>query len=200
MATPFQIGITGGIGSGKSLVCKIFKCLGVPVYDADSRAKALMTTDGILISGIKKEFGNLSYHTDGTLNRKHISEAAFGHPEKLKALDALVHPRVAENYSQWVGEQSSPYVIKEAALLFEAGSYRTLDKIIVVSAPEHLRVKRVMARDPNRSEQAIRDIIKNQMPDSEKINQADFVVANDESELVIPQVLALHNMFLTQPK
>jgi dephospho-CoA kinase len=196
VSAPLQIGITGGIGSGKSLVCKIFQCLGVPVYDADSRAKTLMTTDGILINGIKKEFGNLSYNTDGTLNRKHISEVAFGNPEKLKALDAMVHPRVAENYTQWVGEQSNPYVIKEAALLFEAGSYKSLDKIIVVSAPEHLRVKRVVARD-NRTEQMVKDIISNQMPDPEKISKADFVVMNDESQLVIPQVLHLHKIFLT---
>jgi dephospho-CoA kinase len=206
VAAPLQIGITGGIGSGKSLVCKIFQSLGVPVYDADSRAKTLMTTDGILIDGIKKEFGNLSYNTDGTLNRKHIGEAAFGNPEKLKALDAMVHPRVAANYSQWVGEQSRDsgtlwnrsekirYVIKEAALLFEAGSYKSLDKIIVVSAPEHLRIKRVVARD-NRSEQMVKDIISNQMPDSEKISKADFIVINDETQLVIPQVLHLHKIF-----
>ena len=197
MKTPLQIGITGGIGSGKSLVCKIFQCLGVPVYDADSRAKALMTTDGILISQIKKEFGNLSYNTDGTLNRKHIGEAAFGNPEKLKTLDSIVHPRVAANYAQWVSEQSHPYVIKEAALLFEAGSYKTLDKIIVVSAPEHLRIKRVVVRDPNRTEQMVKDIIRNQMPDSEKTERADFVVMNDESQLVIPQVLRLHQIFVT---
>jgi dephospho-CoA kinase len=194
VAAPLQIGITGGIGSGKSLVCKIFQSLGVPVYDADSRAKTLMTTDGILIDGIKKEFGTLSYNTDGTLNRKHISDAAFGNPDKLKALDAMVHPRVAANYSQWVGEQSNPYVIKEAALLFEAGSYKSLDKIIVVSAPEHLRIKRVVARD-NRSEQMVKDIISNQMPDSEKISKADFIVINDETQLVIPQVLHLHKIF-----
>lgn len=156
-----------------------------------------MTTDGILIDQIKKEFGNLSYNTDGTLNRKHIGEAAFGNPEKLKTLDAMVHPRVAANYEQWTGEQSHPYVIKEAALLFEAGSYKSLDKIIVVSAPEHLRIKRVMSRDTNRSEQMVKDIIRNQMPDSEKINRADFVVVNDESQLVIPQVLQLHQNFLT---
>jgi dephospho-CoA kinase len=197
VAPRLQVGITGGIGSGKSLVCKIFQSLGVPVYDADSRAKALMTTDGILVSQIKKEFGNLSYHTDGTLNRKHIGEAAFVDPTKLKALDALVHPRVAENYSEWVGEQSYPYVIKEAALLFEAGSYKTLDKIIVVSAPEQLRIKRVMARDPQRTEQMVKDIIRNQMPESEKTSRADFIVMNDESELVIPQVLRLHQIFLT---
>lgn len=200
MAAPLQIGITGGIGSGKSLVCKIFQCLGVPVYDADSRAKALMTTDGILIEQIKKEFGNLAYHTDGTLNRKHIGEAAFGDPEKLKKLDAMVHPRVAANYAQWVGEQTTPYVIKEAALLFEAGSYKNLDKIIVVSAPEQLRVKRVVVRDPQRSEQMVKDIIGNQMPDAEKISRADFVVMNDESQLVIPQVLRLHQIFVTSLK
>lgn len=194
---PLQIGITGGIGSGKSIVCKIFQCLGVPVYDADSRAKALMTTDGILIDQIKKEFGNLSYNTDGTLNRKHIGEAAFGNPEKLKSLDAMVHPRVAADYAEWVGEQSHPYVIKEAALLFEAGSYKSLDKIIVVSAPEHLRIKRVVVRDPKRSEQMVKDIIRNQMPDSEKTRRADFVVMNDESQLVIPQVLRLHQIFVT---
>lgn len=195
--TPLQIGITGGIGSGKSLVCKIFQSLGAPVYDADSRAKALMTTDGILITGIEKEFGNLAYNRDGTLNRKHIGEAAFGNPEKLKALDSMVHPRVAEDYAKWVGEQTNPYVIKEAALLFEAGSYKSLDKIIVVSAPEHLRVKRVVVRDPNRSEQMVKDIIGNQMPDPEKIAKADFVIVNDESQLVIPQVLELHKKFLT---
>lgn len=193
---PLQIGITGGIGSGKSLVCKIFQSLGVPVYDADSRAKALMTSDGILISEIKKEFGNLAYNEDGTLNRKHIAEAAFGQPEKLKALDAIVHPRVANDYAKWVGEQTHPYVIKESALFFEAGSYKSLDKIIVVSAPEHLRIKRVVVRDPNRSEKMVKDIIGNQMPDSEKAAKADYVIVNDESRLVIPQVLELHKIFL----
>lgn len=200
MAAPLQIGITGGIGSGKSLVCKIFLCLGVPVYDADSRAKALMTTDGILIEKIKKEFGNLAYHTDGTLNRKHIGEAAFGNPEKLKKLDAMVHPRVIADYAKWLGEQTFPYVIKETAILFEAGSYKTVDKIIVVSAPEQLRVKRVVVRDPQRSEQMVKDIISNQMSEAEKIAKADFIIANDESQLVIPQVLELHQIFLTSLK
>ena len=167
------------------------------MYDADSRAKALMTTDGILISQIKKEFGNLSYNTDGTLNRKHIGEAAFGNPEKLKSLDAMVHPRVAADYEQWAAGQAHPYVIKEAALLFEAGSYKNLDKIIVVSAPEHLRIKRVVSRDPGRTEQMVKDIIRNQMPDPEKTQRADFVVVNDESQLVIPQVLQLHQIFST---
>jgi dephospho-CoA kinase len=192
-----QIGITGGIGSGKSLVCRIFQALEIPVYDADGRARALMTDDEILVSEIKEEFGDTAYNPDGSINRKHISEKAFGNTEKLKKLDALVHPRVASDYSRWANEQSAPYVIKEAALLFEAGSYKTLDKIIVVSAPDDLRIKRVTRRDPHRSEQMIRDIIRNQMPDSEKISRADFLVVNDESQLVIPQVIAIHQRLLS---
>ncbi|HEX8060462.1 MAG TPA: dephospho-CoA kinase [Cyclobacteriaceae bacterium] len=194
-----QIGITGGIGSGKSLVCKIFQCLDVPVYDADSRARVVMNTDKVLIDQIRKEFGDSAYNTDGTLNRKHISEKAFGNPERLKTLDNLVHPRVGLDYSAWVSSQNSPYVIKEAALLYEAGSYKTLDKIIVVGADEELRIKRVMARDPHRTEQMIRDIIKNQIPQSEKVSRADFVVVNDESQLVIPQVIAIHQHLLSSP-
>jgi len=192
-----QVGITGGIGSGKSLVCKIFQCLGIPVYDADSRARALMNTDEVLVNQIKKEFGETSYNPEGSLNRKYIGEKAFGHPEKLKTLDNLVHPRVALDYSRWVAEQSSLYVIKEAALLYEAGSYKTLDKMIVVSASEEIRIDRIKIRDPHRSGQMIRDIIKNQMPDSEKLSRADFIVINDETQLVIPQVIAIHQHLLS---
>jgi dephospho-CoA kinase len=189
-----QIGITGGIGSGKSIVCRIFKALGVPVYDADSRAKSLMTTDGILISQIKKEFGVLSYHSDGTLNREYLAEA-FKDSEKLNLLNNLVHPRVGQDYQVWMREQKSPYVLKEAALLFEAKSNLSLDKIIVVSAPEKLRIKRVVQRDPHRNEQQVLDIIRNQLTDEEKVKLADYVITNDESRLVIPQVLELHGKF-----
>lgn len=187
------IGITGGIGSGKSLVCRIFACLGVPVYDADSRAKNLMTTDGILMDEIRKEFGTLSYHPDGMLNRKHLSHLAFQDPVRLAKLDAMVHPRVALDFANWVAHHNTePYVIKEAALLFEAGSYRGLNKVVVVTAPRELRVKRVKARDTQRTEEMIRDIMKNQMPEEEKITRSDYVIINDETRLVIPQVLELH--------
>jgi dephospho-CoA kinase len=191
---PLQIGITGGIGSGKSIVCRIFKVLGVPVYDADSRAKSVMTTDGIVISQIKKEFGVLSYHADGTLNREHLAEA-FKDPERLSLLNNLIHPRVAQNYERWMYEQKSAYVLKEAALLFEAKSNLSLDKIIVVSAPEKLRIKRVVQRDPHRNEQQVLDIMRNQLTDEEKVKLADYVITNDESRLVTPQVLELHKMF-----
>src|SRR5687767_11177847 len=118
MPKPLQIGITGGIGSGKSLVCKIFQHLGVPVYDADSHAKELMTTDGILISQIKKEFGDLSYHDDGSLNRVYLANHVFRDEKKLSLLNSLVHPRVAVDYSTWVkAHHTYAYVLKEAALL-----------------------------------------------------------------------------------
>jgi dephospho-CoA kinase len=193
--TPKQIGITGGIGAGKSLVCRIFNTLGIPVYDADSRAKSVMTTDGILITQIKKEFGVLSYHADGSINREHLAEA-FKSPERLKALNQLVHPRVAYDYKQWVSEQQTTYVIKEAALLFEAKSNIGLDKTIMVYAPMELRIKRVLQRDTHRNRQLVEEIIKSQMPDEEKLKLADFVVTNDDTQLVIPQVLALHDQFL----
>ncbi len=196
MHSPIQIGITGGIGSGKSLVCRIFQVLGVPVYDADSRAKKLMTTDGILIDQIKREFGSLSYDDEGALNRKLLSETVFNIPEKLAKLNSLVHPRVAVDYDQWVQAQTgSTYCLKEAALLFEAGSYQMLDAIIVVIAPDELRMKRVLQRDPHRSRAEVEKIFKNQMSQEEKIKKADLVIMNDESELVVPQVLKLHERF-----
>ena len=196
MRQPIQIGITGGIGSGKSLVCRIFQVFGVPVYDADSRAKKLMTTDGILTNQIKKEFGSLSYNKDGTLNRELLGKTVFNNPDKLTRLNELVHPRVALDYDQWTREQSgAKYCLKEAALLFEAGSYQALDKIIVVTAPDELRIKRVLQRDRHRNRADVEGIISNQMPQEEKSKKADFVINNDETELVVPQVLKLHEWF-----
>lgn len=197
--TPLQIGITGGIGSGKSLVSRIFSCLGIPVYDADSHAKALMTTDGILVEQIKKEFGQLSYHGDGSLNRKYISEVVFRNPEKLKKLNNLVHPRVGADYQQWVSRHAeSPYVIKEAALMFESGSSNMMDNILMVNAPEELRISRILARDKHRTEANVKDIIRNQMAEEKKLELADFVIQNNEQELIIPQVLHLHQVFIAK--
>lgn len=198
MKAPLQIGITGGIGSGKSLVCKIFLCLGVPVYDADSHAKELMTTDGILVSEIKKEFGVLSYNVDGSLNRAYLGNTVFKDSERLKTLNALVHPRVGLNYQQWVEQRKDhPYILKEAALLFEANSHQSMDRVIVVHANEGLRLQRVLNRDHHRTAEQVLAIIKNQMPEEEKLKRADFVIRNDESVLLIPQVVALHNRFIS---
>lgn len=196
MGNILQIGITGGIGSGKSLICKIFSQLGVPVYDADSHAKALMTTDGILVSQIKKEFGDLSYHPDGSLNREWLATHVFSNEVELQKLNGLVHPRVAVDYSNWVEMQAdTPYVLKEAALLYESGSYRLLDKIIVVSAPEELRQARVLKRDPHRTVEQFREIVEKQLPEDEKVSRADYIITNDDVTPVVPQVLKLHEEF-----
>ena len=199
MGKPLQIGITGGIGAGKSLVCRIFQSLGVPIYDADSHAKNLMTTDGILVDQIKKEFGTLSYDERGGLNRKYLSGTVFNDETKLSKLNSLVHPRVALDYDRWLAEhKASPYVIKEAALLFESGSSALLDKIVVVTAPEKMRVQRVLKRDPQRTEQDVINIIRNQMTEEEKLKRADAVIQNNETELVVPQVLKLHRQWVGQ--
>jgi dephospho-CoA kinase len=197
MNGPLQVGVTGGIGSGKSLICRIFQSLGISIYDADSRAKKLMTTDGILVEQIKKEFGTLSYDSEGNLNRSYLSEAAFGNPERLQTLNGLVHPRVALDYASWVAANSAqPYVIREAALLYEANASVSLGLAILVYAPEDLRIRRVLNRDPHRTEEDVRRIMRNQWTDEEKMKRADHIIHNDDQHLVVPQVLRLHNVFL----
>lgn len=195
MPLPFQVGITGGIGSGKSTVAEIFKCLKIPVYNADSRAKALMNSDARLKAQIESEFGRQSYDNSGSLDRRYLAESVFGFPDRLEKLNALVHPSVAEDYRQWVLSQKTPYVLKEAALLFESGSSKQLDKIILITAPEDLRVKRVKSRD-KRSEEEVRNIIHSQWSQEKSIALADFVIKNDEETALIPQVLQTHQEIL----
>lgn len=155
-----------------------------------------MTTDGILVDQIKKEFGTLSYDEKGGLNRKYLSEAVFNDEEKLRKLNSLVHPRVAVDYDRWLaGNKGNAYVIKEAALLFESGSSASLDKIILVTAPEEMRVTRVLKRDPHRTKADVRKIIGNQMSEEEKLKRADIVIRNNETELLVPQVLKLHEQW-----
>lgn len=166
------------------------------MYDADSRAKYVMTTDGILISNIKKEFGELSFHPDGSLNRPYLSELVFRDEKRLEKLNGLVHPRVANDYQEWVSEHAQyEYLMKEAALLFESESYKLLDHVILVIAPEALRIERVVRRDQGRTSDQVRQIMAQQMSDEEKMELADAVVWNDESRLVIPQVLELHERY-----
>ena len=191
-----KIGITGGIGTGKSLVSRIFSALGIPVYDADTRAKWLMNNNPELRKEITAKFGALSYKESGELDRKYLA-AVFADENQLKVLNNLVHPAVGRDFENWSGEQSGKYILKEAALLYEAGSWKGLDKIIVVSAPLDLRVERVLKRDPFRSREQVLQIISKQMPDEEKTARADFVITNDGRELLIPQVLKIHNQILS---
>ena len=194
-----RIGITGGIGSGKSMVCQIFALLGAPTYDADSRARNLMTDDLVLVNQIKEKFGTQSYRTDGSLNREYLSKEVFNDSEKLSELNKLVHPRVAIDSEKWMNEnENAPYVIKEAALLYESGAYKALDKIIVITASEDLRLQRVINRDKTRTKEDVLNIIRSQMTEEEKINRADFVIDNNETHLVIPQVLKLHERFINR--
>ncbi|MCU0443273.1 MAG: dephospho-CoA kinase [Microscillaceae bacterium] len=194
---PLLIGITGGIGSGKSIICKIFAVLGAPIYEADSRAKWLMVNDLALREAIKVQFGEASYLPDNQLNRPYLAAQVFNDSDKVKLMNSLVHPRVGEDYQNWVqNHQNYPYLLNEAALMFESGRYLTMDKIITVFAPIDLRIKRISQRDPQRTPEEIGAIIQKQMPEDDKIARAHYAIYNDDQQLVIPQVLALHQRFL----
>lgn len=194
---PLEIGVTGGIGSGKSLVCKIFSLLGVPVYNADNRARWLTNNDQNIKQSLIAEFGSQAYNESG-LNRDYMAGKVFNDPEQLSILNGIVHPAVGKDYDQWVNEHHEhAYVIKEAALIFEAGSYKRLDKVINVSAPEELRIARVLQRDPFRTEKEVKSIIEKQMAESERQQRADYNVYNDEKQMLIPQILNLHKEILS---
>lgn len=193
-----RIGLTGGIGSGKSIVARIFEVLGVPVYNADDEAKRLMTEDAALRDLIISSFGHESY-TNGVLNRKYLSAQVFNNKEKLNQLNSLVHPVTLRDAAEWMKKQKAPYVIKEAALIFESGSQKMLDYIIGVKAPLALRIERTMKRD-NVTSHEVKARIDLQMDEEEKLRLCDYVIVNDEKQMLIPQVLALHEKFLeTQP-
>ena len=193
-----QIGITGGIGAGKSLICKIFSTLGIPIYDADKRAKWLMVNDADLIAQIKDAFGSEAYLENGELNRQYLANKVFHDKAQVQLLNSLVHPKVGEDSIKWTAQWRGkvPYVIREAALMFESGSYKKMDKNITVFAPIDVRVKRVLVRDPQRDEDQVRAIINKQMSEEERQKLADYVIRNDESEMLIPQVLNLHEQFI----
>jgi dephospho-CoA kinase len=189
-----KVGITGGIGSGKTTVAKIFELLGVPVYYADAASKRLYHTDKDLISSLKKHFGEDIYKGD-QLERTKLAAIVFNDPKKLEVLNELVHPPTIRDAETWMAAQTSHYVIKEAALLFETGSAGNLDYVIGVKAPEALRIKRVMDRD----ESSVADIKKRmsmQIVESIKMKLCDFIIENDEQQLVIPQVMDLHKKLL----
>lgn len=167
--------------------------LGIPVYNADSRAKWLMESNDILIRNIKEIFGSNAYTTDGALNRSFIAAEAFKHPDLLKQLNQVVHPFVFADFDEWCNKHSNyQYIVKEAALMFESDSYKQLVEIIVVTAPESLRIERSMQRDGS-SKEAVLARMKNQMTEAEKLSKAHHEIKNDEEHLLIPQVLVLHN-------
>ncbi|GAB3934081.1 dephospho-CoA kinase [Mucilaginibacter myungsuensis] len=196
----FKVGITGNIGSGKTTVSKVFELLGIPVFYADEHSKLVMVQDQELIDGVKAAFGSESYFDDGTLNRKHIAEIVFNDADELAKLNALVHPATFRAFDHWLTQQGNvPYVMKEAAILFESGSYKLCDRSLLVSAPLELRIQRILKRDNITREQAeARDA--KQFSEEKKKAMADDLIINDDTQLVIPQVLALHQQYLKLSK
>jgi len=188
-----KVGLTGGIGSGKSTVAKVFEVLGIPVYYSDEASKRLMNTDNDLKHAILETFGPDTY-VDGKLNRAYLAAIVFSDKEKLSRLNALVHPATILDGERWMAQQKGPYAIKESSLLFEAGMQGQFDKIIGVSAPDPLRTKRVMERDGITAEE-VRKRMRNQIQVSIKMLLCDVVILNDNLHPLIPQVLALDKMF-----
>lgn len=195
-----RIGITGGIGSGKTTVAKIFEVLGVPVYYADDAAKKLMNEDESLQQNIIDHFGAAVFENK-QLNRSALASLVFNDPEKLALLNSIVHPVTIADAKKWMeqvaksGEEKTPYAIKEAALLFESGAQKKLDYVIGVHAPYKLRLQRAMLRD-NLSKEAIESRMARQMDETKKMNLCNFIITNDEEQLLIPQVVELHEKLL----
>lgn len=193
----FKLGLTGGIGSGKTLVCQIFEKLGVSVYYADTAARELMNTDAELKAGIRKMFGEKAYGKDG-LNRQYLAGMVFGDHKKLAGLNSLVHPAVHKDFLRWTQLQNkSPYVIEEAAILFESGASADMDFSVLVYAPEELRISRVMRRDGVKREDVVRRM-EHQLSEEEKLERADHVLYNDGTRMLLPQLIELHNMVLNR--
>ncbi len=193
-----KIGITGNIGSGKTTVSQLFEILGIPVFYSDTEAKKVMVTDVQLISAIKGHFGEEAYFADGSLNRKLIAGVVFNNDAELQKLNSLVHPAVFRAFEQWVLQYpDAPYVLKEAAVLFESGSYKDCDYTIIVTAPTDMRIARVMKRDNITEIEAQSREVK-QMPQEEKQQLASYTITNDNSLLVIPQVLTIHQELIAK--
>jgi len=200
MRENYKVGLTGGIGTGKSIVARIFLCLGVPVYDADFHARELMNLSEVIKQKIIHHFGDNAY-LGNKINRDYLSKRVFNHPEELQVLNSIVHPEVANHFEEWCRNHNDhQYILKEAALLFETDSFRQLDRVILVTSPIVLRMQRIKNRDPFRSENEIKAIMERQWKDVMKIDKSDFLIKNDESELIIPQVLTIHQSLLGLPK
>lgn len=189
-----KIGVTGGIGSGKTTVCRIFKALKIPIYSADDRAKSLMTENASLRTSISSLFGEKAY-INNTLNRAYIASSVFNDKELLYKLNSVVHPIVELDFETWVKAQKSPYLIKEAAVLIESGVFKLMDKILLVEAPHNLKLNRVILRDGVESEEVLLRM-STQMSDKEKRKYADIVICNDEKTSLLQQILSLHHSFL----
>lgn len=190
------VGLTGGIGSGKTTIAKSFEALGIPIYIADDEAKKLMNTSKVLKRKLTALFGESAY-LNNELNRSFLAKAIFNDKALLKKMNAIVHPKVGAHFIKWKNKQKAPYVIKEAAILFENGSYKNYNYIITVTAPEKIRIERVLKRD-NASVEKVKAIIANQWKDELKIKLSDFVIVNTNLKTTKNEVLKTHKKLLKQ--
>ena len=192
------VGLTGGIGSGKSTIARLFAALGIAVYDSDIEAKKLINTSAEIKKRIVEVFGAEAY-AEGVYNRAYMADIVFRNPDKLAVLNSIVHPVLADDFNQWVALQTSPYVIKEAAILFESGSYKNCDFIITVTAPETLRISRCMSRDGS-TEAQVRARMAQQWTDAQRIALSDAVIENINLEETEKRVRELNNLFIKNQK
>jgi len=191
-----KVAITGGIGSGKSLVCQVFKTLGIPIFDADAVSNHLVEHDATLKTAITELFGKEAYKNN-IYNRKYIASIVFSQAEMLQALNALVHPKAIEAAKQWFEKQQTLYAIKEAAILFESNSEKDIDIIIGVTAPEKVRIERVMQRTGYSKEEVIKRM-QQQMPDEEKMAKCNYVIQNNDTDAILPQILQIHKQLINK--
>jgi len=193
----YTVGITGGIGSGKSIICKVFQQLGIAVYDADSRGKALLREGVSVKEQVIAAFGTNAYNSDGSVNKVYLSDKVFSNKDALDKLNSIVHPAIRDDFKQWLSEQEGPYVLKEAAILIESGAYKELDEIIVVEATEAVRLRRVMDRDRSGEDQ-VRERMNAQLTDEERKIHAQHVIDNNDDQLIIPQILKIHEDIISR--
>lgn len=190
------IGLTGGIGSGKSTVAAIFRTLGVPVYEADAASKEIIDTDKQLQQKLQKLLGD-EVVKQGRIDRPYMARKIFNNDELLQQANALIHPAVGEHFKEWYGQQKAPYIIREAAILYESGTHKDCAKVVVVTAPEQMRIDRVVKRSKT-TEEEVRQRMAKQWPEEEKVKRADYVVNNDHSDSVVKQVLKIHEDIIRQ--
>jgi dephospho-CoA kinase len=195
MKPGMKLGITGGIGSGKTSVCRVFNVLGIPVFSADYEAQKIMNEDRKIKKGVNGIAGKNIYH-DGKLDRMELASLIFNDPVSLKKVNALVHPVVFDHFIQWAEKQTAPYVIMEAAILFESGGSKLVDRVATIVAPVEERISRVTLRNKLTREQVM-DRIRNQMTDEERVKRSDYVINNSENEMIIPVILKINDDILT---
>ena len=191
-----KVGVTGGIGSGKTLICQIFEKIGMPVFYADSEARKILNHDKTVVDKVSSLFGADIYNEDG-INKARLANVIFNNQDALNTINSIVHPVVKSRFQNWLSTLNTTYAIEEAAILVETGSYKELDYTVLVYAPKELRISRAMSRDGNTREE-IEERMKNQIPDEEKFQKVNKVIYNDNSRMVIPQVLEIHEQLTNQ--